>query len=332
MLRPWIKIQVGDESFSYVAEGDVKSSWKTFTDTASLVLPRKVKKGNETIFIGANNLFNKGDFSTISVGNFPNITQVFEGYLTKIKPNDLVEMSFEDASWILKQTNLTVSYKDITLENLLNDCLRLAIEKASPKIKEGLKKIKIKTVSATFPAFRLTNVNIVQVLDELKKTYALTSFFRGQTLFVGLAYNGSGKRHVFEFNKNILDGNSLEYKKEDDVRIKVKVTSMLENNKKLEVEVGDPDGEQRSVFVYNVTNLKELEEIGKREKERLKYEGFFGTFETFIEPVVFHGDEIELINKKHPEQNGVYYAEACSPRFGVSGYFQSITLGVKISV
>lgn len=333
MLRPWIKIEIGKEKFSYIADGEVNSSWKTFTDTARLVLPSKVKKDNKTIFIGQNNIFKKGDFATISVGYFPNIGQIFEGYLSKITPREVTEMEFEDASWILKQTNLTVSYKNISLEDLLNNCLQEAIKKASPNIKEGLEKIKIKAVSGPiFPAFRLTNVNIVQVLDELKSTYSLTSFFRGQTLYCGLAYNADGKKHTFQFQKDILDGDQLEYKKEDDVKIKVKVTSMLENNKKIEVEVGDKEGEQRSIFVYNITNESELRQIGEREKKRLVYEGFFGSFDTFIEPIVKHGDEIEIIDPKNPEKNGVYYAEAVKPYFGVSGYFQTITLGAKVSV
>ncbi|QHB38553.1 structural protein [Flavobacterium phage vB_FspM_lotta8-2] len=331
MLRPWINIRIGKEEFAYITDGEVVTTWKRFTDTAKVAIPRKVKKGNKTIFIGTDNLFKKGDFATISVGYFPNIEQIFEGYLTKITPNDVVEMEFEDASWILKQTNLTVSYKNISLEDLLNNCLNEAIKKASPAIKEGLEKVKIKAVEANFPAFRLTNVNVVQVLDELKKTYALTSFFRGETLFVGLAYNADGNKHKFEFQKDILDGHSLEYKKEDDVRLKVKVTSMLENNSKIEVEVGDPDGEQRSIFVYNVKDQAELKKIGEREKQRLVYEGFFGTFDTFIEPIVRHGDEIELIDPKHPEKNGFYYVEAVAPKFGTGGYFQTITLGVKIS-
>lgn len=331
MLRPWIKVEIGNEKFSYVTTGEVSSTWKKFTDTAIITMPKKVVKNGKTIYIGNENVFKKGDFTTISIGYFPNIEKVFEGYLTKITPAETVELQFEDPSWILKQTNLTVSFKKITLEELIKKCLALAIEKASPAIKTALEKIKIKVVTAEFYAFRLTNVNIVQVLDELKSTYALTSFFREQTLYVGLAYNGGSKRHKFEFEENIISYANLEYKKETDVRIKVKVVSMLENNKKLEVEVGDTDGEQRTIFAYNVTDLNELKKIGEREKERLKYEGFFGSFDTFIYSLVKHGDEIELVNKRQPEQNGVYYAEEVNPKFGIDGYFQTITLGVKIS-
>lgn len=332
MLRPWIKIKIGEEELSYITDGEVNSSWKTFTDTARLTIPVKAKKDNRTIYIGSENIFKKGDFATISVGYFPNIKQIFEGYLTKITPREVVELELEDPSWILKQTNITVSYVNITLENLLNNIMKVAIEKASPVIKEALKKVKIVSIGATFPAFRVTNANIVQVLDELKKTYALTSYFREQTLYVGLAYNAGGAKHTFEFQKNIIDGGDLEYRKEDDVKIKVKVTSMLETNKKIEVEVGDTDGEQRSLFVYNITSVAELKKIGEREKEKFKYEGFFGNFETFIEPIVKHGDEITIIDPKTPERNGTYLAEAVNPTFGINGYFQKITLGIKVTV
>jgi hypothetical protein len=330
MLRPWIKIKIGEETLSYVTTGEISSTWKKFTDTAVLTIPKKAIKDGKTIYISNANVFKKGQFATISIGYFPKMEVVFQGYLTKIIPAENVTLEFEDPSWILKQTNLTVSYKKITLEGLLKNCLELAISKASPDIKKALKMIKINAVEAEFFAFRLTNVNIVQVLDELKSTYALTSFFRNQTLNVGLAYNGGGKKHVFEFEENIIS-NDLEYRSEADVRIKVKVVSMLENNNKIEVEVGDSDGEQRTIFAYNVTSEKELKAIGEREKERLKYEGFFGTLTTFIFDLVRHGDEIELINKKQPEQNGIYYAEEVRPTFGVDGYFQTITLGVKIS-
>jgi len=44
-----------------------------------------------------------------------------------------------------------------------------------------------------------------------------------------------------------------------------------------------------------------------------------------------HGDEVELIDPKTPERNGVYLVEAVSYPVGVSGYFQNITLGPRIN-
>jgi hypothetical protein len=98
MLRPWIKIEIGAEKLSYVTTGEVSSTWKKFTDTAVITIPKKVVKDGKTIYLGNENVFKKGDFATIYIGYFPKIEKVFEGYLTKITPSETVELQFEDPS------------------------------------------------------------------------------------------------------------------------------------------------------------------------------------------------------------------------------------------
>jgi hypothetical protein len=328
MLRPVIDLKIGENKINFVTDCKIASSWKTFTDTAEITLPHKFTKGDRVIFVGSDNIFKKGDPVEIVAGYFPNKTKVFEGYVTGVKPSLPVEIKIEDPAFLLKQTNLTLSFEEVTLKKLLSEMINEAKSKTSGYISEGLSKIKIEAVDASLGAFRITNANAVQVLEELKKTYALTSFFRGHTLFVGLAYNGRGNRVSFEFQKNIIS-DDLEYLKEDDLSIKVKAISILENNKKIEIEVGDPSGETRTITKYNLSE-SELKKAAEREIEKLRYEGFRGSFYTFFDPPVFHGDEIELIDKKYPEKNGVYLCESVEREAGVNGYFQNIYLGAKI--
>lgn len=328
MLRPVIDIKIGENQFNFVTDCKVATSWKTFTDTGLLTLPHKFKRGDRVIYAGENNFFKKGDPVSISAGYYPNKTPIFEGYVAGVKPSIPVEIKLEDPAFLLKQTNLTLSFEKVDLRTLLRDSIEEAKKKASGYILDGLNKIKIEAISADLGAFRLTNVNIVQVLEELKKTYALTSYFRGHTLYVGLAYYATGKRAKFEFQKNIIDS-SLEYLKEDEITFKIKAISILENNKKIEVEVGDPSGETRTITKYNLSE-GELKKAAEREIDRLRYEGFRGSFFTFFEPTVFHGDEAEIIDKKYPEKNGVYLIEAVEYETGVNGYFQTVHLGAKI--
>jgi len=330
MLRPFCNIKIAKNEFSFVTEGLFSSSWKIFTDTGSITLPHRLKKDGKTILIGENNFFNKGDFVSIDGGYFPKLENIFEGYISAIKPTIPVQIKLEDAAWLLKQNNLTLSYKSVTLKELLSGALDEAKNKATGFVLDGLKNIKLEVVDAKLGAFRLTNVNITNILQELKKTYALRSYFRGHTLYVGLAYYGDGKRHILEFGKDIIDdGTDLEYLKEDDVTFKVKAVSMLENNTKIEIEVGDPNGEQRTITKYNLQK-KELKEIATREIERLRYEGFRGKIKTFLFDVVKHGDEIEIIDKRIPERQGIYLAEAIEVQIGINGYFQVIKLGAKV--
>ena len=330
MKRPAAEITIGENSFGFCTALDFSTSWKTLTDAGSLILPNKFIKENKPVFVGENNIFKKGDPITISAGYLPNMEQIFEGYITKVKPSIPVEISFEDPAFLLKQNNLTLSYENITLSELLFNCIEEAKKSADGYILEGLKKIKIEAIEANLGGFRLTNVNITQVLQELKKTYALRSFFRGFTLYVGLAYYGGGREEVFEFQRNIIE-HDLEYLKEDETAIKVKAISIQADNTKIETEIGDPQGEQRTITKYNLT-LEELKKAAEREIELLRYEGYRGKFSTFFEPFVTHGDIINIIDKKKPEKDGFYRVESVDYTLGVDGYFQDITLGIKVSV
>ena len=338
MLRPVCTINIGENTFDFVTEASFSSSWRLFTDTGEMTLPHKFTRDGKVVFVGDNNIFKKGDFVEVFAGYFPNKQKIYEGYLTKVKPSIPVELTFEDAAWLLKQTNITIAFEKVTLKELLRACLDEAISKADDTLRDKLVKVKFEAVDAVLGTFRITNVNLVQVLEELQKTYGLTSYFRGHTLYVGLAYNAGGKKHVFTFPSSgeiprlgLIISDDLEYLKEDEKRFKIKAISMLEDNTKIEVEVGDPSGETRTITKYNL-NEKDLREAATREAARLRYEGYRGTFYTFLEPFVKHGDEIELISPEQPEKNGVYYAEANDPEIGVNGSFQTIKLGAKVSV
>jgi len=64
---------------------------------------------------------------------------------------------------------------------------------------------------------------------------------------------------------------------------------------------------------------------------RLKYEGFEGSFETFLEPKVEPGDAVRIIHKLYPEKDGVYLTKSVRTKFGASfGGKQTIDLERKI--
>lgn len=329
MFRPQVNIKIGDRGFKYVTQLNVSSSWDKFTDTGTIIIPTKVKKDGETIFIGADNVFHKGDAVTIDAGYFPKSERIYTGFVSRIFPDIPLKIMLEDASWVLKQTNVTFALKSCSLKTMLETAMSKAKEKATGNIKTALSDIKLEVVDAQLGSFRVTNVNLVQILEELKKTYALTSFFRDNTLHVGLAYSGTPTTHRFIFEQTIIE-NNLEYSKEDDVKIKVKAVSMQPDNTKIEVEVGDEGGEQRTLFKYGLSK-SELTAVANREKDKFKYEGWRGSFKTFLTAVVKHGDIVELINKRLPEWNGSYLVDAVDIEGGTGGEFQTITLGAKVS-
>ena len=117
MLRPVSNIKIGENEFDFLTVGEFSSTWKNLTDTGAITLPHRFKKENKVIFVGENNFFNKGDAVKVFSGYYPKSELLFEGYVSGIKPSIPVELIFEDAAYLLKQTNLTMSFRKVTLKN-----------------------------------------------------------------------------------------------------------------------------------------------------------------------------------------------------------------------
>jgi hypothetical protein len=331
MLRPKTKITVTTKEnrvflFDFVNECVINTSWETFTDTAKIKLPAKLIKDGTAITVGQSGLINVGDKIKVDCGYFPNEDKIFEGFISEITPQSPLFLSCQDTSWTLKQETLTRSFKTITLKNLLTDILPEGVE--------------FEAVEAQLGQLRLSRVNPVHVLESLKRTYGLVSWFRDGVLRAGLAYVPSlAKSHTFTLAKNggfaklgdITKPKGLIYKKLDQVKIKVNAISMLPDNKKIEVQAGDIQGDQRTLFMYNVTSVSEVKKRAEEEVKKFRYEGYFGSFETFGEPFVNHGDRVTIKDEKFPERDGVYLVDAVTRSTGIRGYKQLITLGALVS-
>jgi hypothetical protein len=235
-----------------------------------------------------------------------------------------VTLELEDSMFSLKKKNLTFNFQGGDIRSLLDMIMPEGIKYRTP----GDKSIEI-------PPMRFTNVSPARVLEELKSRMGLYSYFRlikdEPVLFSGFAYwnDPYRKTETFQFGLNVIDPFELVYKKKEDIRLKAKAISWQRNNTRIETEVGDDDGEQRTVYAYNLT-LEQLQVYAKAELERYKYTGYRGSFETFGEPAVDMNDIINLVgNQYHPD--GKYIADEVRIKFGMGGYRQTISPGPIIN-
>jgi hypothetical protein len=315
MIRPTCKITIGNFEFDYLTEIELVSAWKNLTDTGTIKIPRKIKRGGQTLVAGSKNLFKRGDRVEVMLGYYPESFRAFTGFVSAILPESPLVLQIEDDAYLFKQNAVTVSYKEVTLKKLLTD----------------LCPIKFVSVDANLGAFRISNANFAQVLAELKTTYGLVSWVRASVLYCGRAYfPETSTKHKLVFQRDIID-NSLEYMREDDVKIKVKAISIAGDNTKIEVEVGDPQGAQRTLTYYGL-NESDLRATAERELPKLIYEGYRGDFTTFGKPIIEHGDTVELIDLKFTERNGEYLVDEVVKTQGSGGYRQKVKLGAKVSI
>ena len=331
MLRLSSDITIGNANFNFVNDVEVVSSWENLTDTARIVLPNNIRPKDKEgelsydITAGDQSLWKRGQAVEINLGYDDNNTNVFSGVITKISPRKPLEFLCEDKMFILKQTTIDkFSEIGVTLKSLLSAIMPTTIGYETEDIKLG--------------KFIISKASIAEVLDYLRKKFGLFSYFiPNGKLYVGFAYRtasldeiSTGKIIEFEFQKNIIDDSQLEYTRQDDINLKVTAINILPNNTRKSITVGDSLGENRVLHFYDVTD-NELKKLATEALEKLKYEGFLGSFLTFLQPTVRQGNAIKMIDPTIPDRNGVYLVRRVVTRFGMSGGRQEITLDRKIS-
>lgn len=311
-------IDIGKVHFDYVIGVNIKSSIDTLTDTCTINVPRKLTWKDKIIALGEEAILKRGNAVEIKLGYSNPVELAFKGYLKNIKAEIPVELECEDLMYKLKTKPVTHSYKSVDLQTLLNDILPGNISFTCVDVDLGM--------------FRIKQATPAKVLQELKETYGLYSYFREGILWVGLAYwEDYRQTHKFKFAYNIKRSN-LEFRQAEDQQVKVKAISILPDNKKLEVEVGDPEGETRTLHFYNITKEADLKKLAEEEIKKYRYDGYRGKFTAFGEPFVRIGDAVTIIDDERPERDGTYLVKAVDYSFakGGKGFSQVIEIDFKI--
>lgn len=273
----------------------------------------------------------------------------FAGYITKIQNRTPLEIVCEDNMFGAKQTMVenktwNLDGTTYTLEKMLKEIIT---KSTFPGAKDW--KVVIDNFEHKVGKFTTYNVTLAQVLSELRKNYHFESYFRLNELRCGIIryYPQDRVDHVFQFGDedtgNIISDNLI-YTRADDLRVGIKAISinkleLAETNsdgktkkkkKRLEVLVGDKDGELRTLHFWNIDSEAELKKKAEVMLPFVKYEGFRGTFTTFGLPYVKHGDSVQLVSKKITELDGVYLVKQVDVECGPGGHRQTITLDIRI--
>jgi hypothetical protein len=138
---------------------------------------------------------------------------------------------------------------------------------------------------------------------------------------------------AYDFEQNVVE-NSMFYSRTDDLRLGIKAYSVnkLEiagtnsdggtktKQKRLEVSVGDPDGDIRTQYFWNVPDEATLKALAIQRLNKLKFEGWKGTFSSFGLPFVRHGDAISFNSAITPERVGTYLLKSSNVKFGRMGF------------
>lgn len=301
-------------TFSKVASVEIVRDSESLTDTATLTLPQKVKwKDSSGIPVRL------GDPVTVELGYDGRLETAFRGYVTRIGGKDAVKITCEDEMFRLKQRAARrLSYRSVTLGQLLEEQQLGVAVKVSGEQRLG--------------AYRVTADTVAALLNDLKEQ-GIRAFFRyaadgTPTLHCGVLFEQQGERvQVFDNRRNMVDHAGLEIRRADEVKLRVRAVAPGPKNETVTVEVGDEQGEVRTLRAYNKTE-PELRAWAEQELKRLKQDGLAGSFKTFGARLVDKLDTIGIVLDK--EKKGLYQVKKNTITYSKGGFRQQIELGNRL--
>jgi hypothetical protein len=316
MFRLCAKIEIkGDRawSFDFVNAVEITRDTEKLTTEAKITMPKKVKWDKaDKIPV------KRGDSVKISLGYDDNLQTAFVGYVRDVGFKTPIVITCEDEMFKLKQMpTKKKAYRSVSLETLLKD--------------QGISyRLNIMGEQA-LGAYRVTADTVAALLGKLSEQ-GIRSFFRYENgapvLYCGVLFERDTRpAQVFKTGLNIISDQSLQQQKAENMRLRVKAVSLMPDNKKIKVEVGDADGEHRTLHTYNKTE-SELKAWAEQEIKRLKRDGLTGSFTTFGHTLVDCLDAIGIVIDG--VKSGVYQVKKNIVKYGDGGYRQEITLGLRV--
>lgn len=316
MFRLCAKIEIkGDRawSFDFVNAVEITRDTEKLTTEAKITMPKKVKWDKaDKIPV------KRGDSVKISLGYDDNLQTAFVGYVRDVGFKTPIVITCEDEMFKLKQMpTKKKAYRSVSLETLLKD--------------QGISyRLNIMGEQA-LGAYRVTADTVAALLGKLSEQ-GIRSFFRYEdgapVLYCEVLFERDTRpAQVFKTGLNIISDQSLQQQKAENMRLRVKAVSLMPDNKKIKVEVGDADGEHRTLHTYNKTE-SELKAWAEQEIKRLKRDGLTGSFTTFGHTLVDCLDAIGIVIDG--VKSGVYQVKKNIVKYGDGGYRQEITLGLRV--
>lgn len=293
---------------------EITHDTEKLTDECRITLPKKVKwDGEPDIPV------RRGDMVSVSLGYDGELQAAFSGYVRDVGFKTPIVLVCEDEMFKLKQQPAQKkAYRNVDLETLLKD--------------QGIG-CEIRVFGEQrLGQYRVTADTVASLLGKLQQQ-GIRSFFRtedGQpVLYCGVLFEReTSPSQVFATGLNIIDDQSLEQQQADTMRLRVKAVSLMPDNKKVKVEVGDADGELRVLHTYNKTE-SELKAWAEQEVKRLKRDGLTGSFKTFGYRLV---DKLDVIGMKiDGEKKGCYQVKKNVIKYDTGGFRQEITLGYRVA-
>lgn len=320
MYRLTAKVEIQSErrwEIRHLTACEIERDMDSLTDTCKLTLPRRMRwDGQAKVPIA------RGDSVRVWLGYDDGDLQLaFVGYVRDVGFKSPIVITCEDEMYKLKTTPAKrLAYRTVSISKLLKD----------QNITTPIKVLGEQSLGQ----YRVVADTVASLLGKLRDQ-GVRCFYRYEdgraVLYAGILFDRAiegGEMQALISGVNIISDTQLEQQRADTMRIKIKAISLQPNNKRIRVEVGDADGELRTMHTYGRTEA-ETKAWAESELKRLKRDGLKGTITTFGARLVDKLDAIAI--KIDGVRHGRYQVAKCTIKYSTAGLRQDITLGQRLS-
>ena len=308
--------------FNYINEIEVVTSTLNFTDTAKIIVPRKLKyKGKDiTEYVKRNNSVT----ICTGYGTSFDFETIFKGYVKSVSTGTPIVIECENESWKLKQIKLPAKhYAKLSITDF---------------VKEWMPNYTCHMAEVNLGETRIAkDTPLSKVFDYFMQNFPIRFYFKNDVFYGVLpgavaVQNNDVKTVRYKFGYNTISDN-LNYTMADDVKLVIVAKCITRENKKLEYKTStDTEGaEVRTFLVPGADSVKDLKAYANNMIKTFKIDKMSGDFLAFGEPYTRKGDLVHLFDEDNKERdNKKFIADSVVYTFGQGGYRQKITLGAQI--
>ncbi len=283
------------------------------------------KDGSKTESAQTAKQFDRGDRISVWLGYNGRMSLEFEGFIYRVNYTTPVEIECEGFEYLLRNDLPTKTFANTTLKDVLNYTIASAGAQYGGIVLTG-DIPHVEMVDYVIPA----NLNGIAALQQIKEHYGLTVYLDGFWAYAGLDFVRMSGEVKYSLGVNTPRADELKYQREEDVKLKVKAIQINKDNTKLEAEVGDPKGEQRTLYFYTAKSTEDLKRLAETELKKYKYSGYTGKLTTLLEPPA-HPGMVAVIDDPKYDRGGKYEIRSVVTTFGTGGAQRSVEIGKTVS-
>ncbi len=311
-------------SFTAVNHCEIERSIYNLGSTAKIRIPASARLRSVEYGISESaqtaKQFDRGDKISISLGYDGKLENEFKGFIYRINYTTPLEIECEGYEYLLRRPAEVKVFKSTTLKELL----QWATAGTEIKLTDNIADVPLTNYTIK------TGKRMLDVVQDIKDECLLDAYFIDELLYVGLSYIPDYGEVKYSLGINTIKDNDLKYHNAEDVKLKVKAVWVKKDNTRIEVNVGDDDGQVRPLFLYNVTSKEDLEKRAAEEIKKYQYSGYEGKITTFLVPFSKPGMRAKITDTRYSEKDGTYYITSVKVTFSRQGARRVNEIGIKI--